>query len=172
MKLLETPRLNLISTTHEHAHFVQKLVTSPKWIKNIGPREVDTDEALTKFVDHIIASQEFEMGVGQFIIQRKSDKELLGVCGAYKREGLEEADIGFAVLEEFERNGYAFEASQAVLQNIKTLKSMTKIQGITIPENIPSIKILEKLGLSFVKMISLPNDSVELMLYELNLEAT
>ena len=66
-----------------------------------------------------------------------------------------------------EKKGYAFEAAQ----KIKTVGiekfNIVKISGITIPENKASQKLLEKLNLEFKKMIRLPNDSEELMLYEL-----
>lgn len=169
--MMETERLRLVITTKDQAQFIKALVTSPKWLQNIGPREVNTPEQLDKYVDHIIASQDLEKGIGQMCIQRKLDNKLVGVCGAYQRPGLDHADIGFALLEEFEGNGYATEANKKILENIKNLKQLDKISGITIPENKASIRVLEKLGLTFKKMINLPNDPVELMLFELDLKS-
>ena len=45
--------------------------------------------------------------------------------------------------------------------NIKTLNA------ITIKENIASQKLIEKLDFNYIKMIEIPNDDEELMLYEL-----
>jgi len=44
---------------------------------------------------------------------------------------------------------------------------LTQINAITTTANINSQKLLEKLGLQFVKMIRLPNDEEELMFYQL-----
>jgi RimJ/RimL family protein N-acetyltransferase len=41
-----------------------------------------------------------------------------------------------------------------------------KISGITTKPNISSQKLLEKLGLRFMKYIKLPKDKEELMLYQ------
>jgi ribosomal-protein-alanine N-acetyltransferase len=61
-----------------------------------------------------------------------------------KREYLPFPDIGFAILPEFERNGYVFEVSQALLANV----TFSEIQVITTKENKSSLFSLE-IRLSF-----------------------
>lgn len=41
------------------------------------------------------------------------------MCGLVKRETLDDVDIGFAFLPEFEGKGYAFESSSAVIEYAK-----------------------------------------------------
>ena len=43
--------------------------------------------------------------------------------------------------------------------------NLEKIVAIVNPDNIPSIKLLSKLGLEFEKMIRLPDDEIEILLY-------
>ena len=65
----------------------------------------------------------------------------------YKRDNLEHPDIGFAFLTEYLGKGYGFEASQGVMKHAKEELGIRTFLGITLPENTPSIKLLEKLGL-------------------------
>lgn len=51
------------------------------------------------------------LGFGNYIMIRKSDGIKLGSCGLYDREGLDGIDIGYALMPQFERQGYAIEAA-------------------------------------------------------------
>ena len=46
---------------------------------------------------------------------------------------------------------------------------INKISAITLPTNESSIKLIEKLGLKFKKVVRVPNDDEDLNLYEMNL---
>ena len=87
------------------------------------------------------------------------------MCGLVKRESLDDIDIGFALLPQFEGNGYALEASKGVMKFAKDKLNLKRIAAITVPYNIPSIKLLEKLGMKFEKTINLPGDPEALMLF-------
>jgi RimJ/RimL family protein N-acetyltransferase len=43
--------------------------------------------------------------------------------------------------------------------------SLKRIVAITLPENQGSIRVLERIGLKFEKMVKLAGDEVELMLF-------
>jgi RimJ/RimL family protein N-acetyltransferase len=153
----------------EDAHFFLKLVNTPKWKKYIGDRDVNTVEDAKNYIKERMLPQLIKLGFGNYLVIRKDDNLKMGTCGLYDREGIQGVDIGFAFLPEFEKKGYAYEAAQKVKTIGVEVFNISKISGITIPENIASQKLLEKLGLKFIKIISLPNDSEELMLYELNI---
>jgi len=167
---IKTKRLTLRPTQIEDAPFAMEMVNAPKWIKMIGDRKVHDLEAAKKYVQKAIDVFDTEKGIGQWIIMNNESKEKVGVTGLYKREGLEHADIGFALLEKFEGNGFAFEATKAVMDHVIKSTNISRIEGITIEINQPSRKLLEKLGLRFEKYIRLPDDPVELMLYAINLQ--
>lgn len=162
-----TERLILKPMQIEDAPFFFELVNTPKWKKYIGDRNVNTIKEAENYIIERMLPQLKKLGYGNYLVIRKNGNVKIGTCGLYNREGIEGVDIGFAFLPEFEKKGYAFEAAQ----KIKTVGiekfNIVKISGITIPENKASQKLLEKLNLEFKKMIRLPNDSEELMLYEL-----
>ena len=69
------------------------------------------------------------------------------------------------MLPQFRGKGYAFEATKAVYDyGYKDLK-LDKIVAIVNPDNPSSIKLLSKLGLEFEKMIRLPDEEIDIMLF-------
>lgn len=167
----ETPRLLLEPLTTDDAPHLLALMNTPKWIKNIGDRKVYTVEAAANYITQKINPQFERLGFGNYKVVRKSDGEFLGNCGLYDREGLEGVDIGFAFLPAYEKKGYAFEAAQKIRDEGFNRFGITTISAITIPSNLASQKLLEKLGLTFVKMIQLPGDEEELMYYQIQKKA-
>jgi RimJ/RimL family protein N-acetyltransferase len=83
---------------------------------------------------------------------------------------LEHADIGFALLPEFEGTGYGYEAASATLAYAKKTLGLEKIAAITVKENVNSIHLLEKLGLKFERTVIYPDTQEELLLYYALLE--
>lgn len=166
-KSFETERLILKPTSLEDAEFIFELLNTPKWLQYIGDRKVKTVNDAKEYIEKKVLPQMERLGYGNYTLIRKSDKVKIGTCGLYDREGLEGVDIGFAFLPQYEKMGYAFEAASRVKQAALEEFKIPGIKAITVKENSSSQKLLEKLGLKFVKMVRIPNDEVELMLYEL-----
>lgn len=161
----ETERLLLRPTTSEDAPFVLALLNSPKWIKNIGKRDVNTEKEAEEYIRLKMTPQLERLGYSNYTVIRKSDGVKMGSCGLYDREGLSGIDIGFALLPPYEKQGYGFEASSRIMKAGIEDFGLTEIQGITSKDNVASHKLLEKIGLTFEKLITLPNDNEEIMLF-------
>ncbi len=82
-----------------------------------------------------------------------------------KRDGLEDVDIGFAFLPDFWRKGYAHEAASAVMAYAKSVVGLERIVAITSVDNESSVRLLEKIGLRFEKMVRLTNEGEEVRLF-------
>ncbi len=163
---LETDRLLLKPSVPEDAGFICKLLNSPKWLQNIGDRGVRTEEDALLYIQDRIRPQFERLGYGNFTVIRKSDGAKMGTCGLYDRDGLDGIDIGFAFLPAFEGKGYALEASRLLKEKAFDEWGLDKILAITTQENVPSQKLLEKLGLRFQGHIRLPQDDTDLLLYQ------
>ena len=165
IKVLETDRLILRRLTVEDAPFILALLNDPAWIKYIGDRGVRTiDDARANIFNVHIATYE-RLGFGFYLTERKSDGTPIGLCGLIHREGLEDVDIGFALLPDFRAGGYASEAALAVMAYANNNLKLTRIVGITSHDNVSSIKLLEKIGLKFERMVTLPKIENEVMLF-------
>ena len=165
IKALETDRLILRRLTVDDAPFILALLNDPAWIKYIGDRGVRTiDDARANILNVHIATYE-RLGFGFYLTERKSDGAPIGLCGLIHREGLEDVDIGFALLPDFRAGGYASEAALAVMAYGKNVLKLARIVGITSHDNVSSIKLLEKIGLKFERMVTLPKIENEVMLF-------
>ncbi|MEM8901146.1 MAG: GNAT family N-acetyltransferase [Bacteroidota bacterium] len=163
----ETERLIIRPSRLDDAPFFVELLNTPGWLVNIGDRNVRTVADAEEYIQTRILSQFERVGYGNYVVERKEDLEKVGVSGLYEREGLAAVDIGFALLPAYEAKGYAFEATQRVKEAAFGEFGLHKILAITTQTNFPSQKLLKKLGMEFTKLINLPNDPEELMLFEL-----
>ncbi|MDR7314216.1 GNAT family N-acetyltransferase [Brevibacillus nitrificans] len=165
MIVLETERLYLRHQTLDDAAFILELVNDPAWLQFIGDRGVRTlDDARSYIANGAIKSYERD-GFGFYLVERKEDHTLLGMCGLVKREGLEDVDIGFAFLPDYRSKGYAYEAASAVMQYAKETLGLTRVVAITTQDNHSSGRLLEKLGLRFERLVQMPNDTELLRLF-------
>ena len=165
MKILETERTILREVVEMDAEFILDLINQPSFIKYIGDRNIRTvEEARIYAKERMIISYE-QFGFGMYLIELKKDKTPIGVCGFVKREDLPYADIGFALLPEYEGKGFALETSDAILKYGKEKLGFDKVLAITTQNNIGSMKLLEKLGFSFEKLTKSPHADEELNLF-------
>ena len=91
------------------------------------------------------------------------------MCGLIKRDTLEDVDIGYAFLPRFWSKGYAVEAAQATKEYAKHVIGLNRIVAITDPKNEGSIRVLQKIGLNFERMVKLSEDDIELKLFGANI---
>lgn len=155
-KILETERLSLREFNLEDSDFVLELVNSPKWIEFIGDRNVRTQAEAKEFLENNLIKSYKENGFGLWVVVLKETNTSIGMCGLVNRDTLEDIDIGFAMLPEYFGSGYGYEIANATINYAKNILHLDKIVGITNPNNIASIKLLNKIGLRFVKTIELP----------------
>ncbi len=166
---LETERLYLIPTSEEDASFILELINTPKWLRYVGDRNVKTVEEAVVYIQKRMLPQLERLGYSNYTLVRRSDGAKLGCCGLYDRDGLEGVDIGFALLPQFERHGYAFESAKEVMRAAKEEFGISKIKGITSKDHIASQKLLEKLGLTCAGTVVLPDEDEELLVFEAEL---
>ena len=171
MTIIETERLTLRPATLDDADFVLRLLNEPSFLRFIGDRGVRTlDDARRYIADRFIASYE-RHGFGLWVVERKDAPGAIGLSGLVKRDALPDPDIGFAFLPEFWSRGYAFESAAAVKDYaVRTLR-LPRVLAITNPDNAGSIRIVEKLGLEFVRLMRLSEESNEVRLFALEAPA-
>ncbi|MCB0429870.1 MAG: GNAT family N-acetyltransferase [Flavobacteriales bacterium] len=172
LESFETDRLILSPTSEADADFLIELMNMPKWIQYIGDRNVHTLEDALAYIRAKVTPQQERLGYGSFTVIRKEDQAKIGSCGLYDREGIEGLDIGFAFLTQFEKMGYAFEGVAKLKQVAVEQLGIRKLSAITLEENTASRKLLERIGLTFIKTVRIPNDTEELMLYEWEMTAS
>ena len=163
--ITETPRLRIRELTIGDVEFILGLVNEPSFLENIGDKGVRNLEDARQFILAGPWANHRERGYGQFLVELKDGGDPIGVCGLLYREALDVSDIGCAFLPQYWRRGYAFEAACAVMEYGHAILGIEKIVGLTSEENVASIKALEKLGMSFKKMVKMSDDDPGTVLY-------
>jgi RimJ/RimL family protein N-acetyltransferase len=151
--------------TTDDAEVMLELLNEPAFIRFVADRGVRTISQAAEFIAAKLLPSYAEFGFGFYLVELKGSQIPVGICGLVKRETLDDVDVGFSILERFWRNGYAYEAAQAVMDYGKSVLGIPRIIAVTAPDNETSGKLLEKLGLRFEKMIHLPGYGAESKLF-------
>ena len=157
--IFETKRLLLYPTLEDDAIFIFELLNSPKWLKYIGDRNIKSIEDAKIFIQNKVIPHFEKKGFGTFTVLKKSDRSKIGTCGLYTRDEIEGVDLGFAFLPQYEKNGYALEAS------IKEYR-LSYLNAYTTKDNFSSQKLLEKLGFMQKGVIKLPTNNDNMLLFK------
>ena len=162
---IRTPRLAMRRFTLDDADFILALVNDPDWIRNIGDRKVRTLDEAREYLEKGPMALYERLGFGLYLVALKETGERIGMCGLVKRAGLDHVDIGFAFLPAWRGQGFAEEAARAVLAHARDL-GLEKVVAIVSPENAPSIRLLEKIGMRPSGAVRLPKGEEDVLLFE------
>ncbi len=163
--LLKTNRLLLRELNENDANFILELLNTEGWLHYIGDRHVHSATDALKYIHNGPVSSYQKYGYGLYLVALKETETPVGICGLIRREKWEDTDIGFAFLPQFTGKGYAMEAAVAVLADGKERHHLDRIIAITLEENKASVRLLEKLGMTYEKRIIYENTGEELLQY-------
>lgn len=155
----QTQRLILNELSLQDEAFVYELLNTDEWKKFIGERNIKTKEDAGNYIQKIINNT----SINYWVVQLIEGKIPLGIVSLIKRDYLDHPDIGFAFLPKYFNKGYATEATTIVINDFIRQPNHQCLLATTVKENKNSIKLLEKLGLSFEKEIQ--NENVTLLVY-------
>jgi RimJ/RimL family protein N-acetyltransferase len=157
-KEIQTERLLIRPIKLSDRDFIYSLVNTNGWLKYIGDRNIKNSGDAENYILKILENKNYYYNVFEI----KETKEPIGIITFLKRDSQEFPDIGFALLPQYEKKGYTFEASKKYLNEIIALNLYKKIIGITLPENYNSIKLLQRLGLEFESNFTKHNETLSL----------
>jgi RimJ/RimL family protein N-acetyltransferase len=163
--IVETPRLRLRELKVDDAEFVFTLVNEPSFLSNIGDKGVRNLDDARQFILEGPWTRQEKRGYGQFLVELKESGVPIGICGLLYRDSLDVTDVGFALVPEYWRLGFAYEAADAVLNYGHSTLGIDGIVGLTSKENLASIRVLEKLGMKFERTVKMSDDDPGTVLY-------
>ena len=151
--VLETARLRLRHLSGADAPFMLELLNDPDFIRNIADRGVRTEDEARRYILEGPAASYDQHGFGLYLVESKQAGLGVGICGLLRRDCHPDVEIGFAFLAAARGQKYASEAGQAVLNfGLRTLQ-LKRIVALTAPDNFASMRVLEKLGFHFDRMV-------------------
>lgn len=149
--IITTPRLNLRNLTPADAESFYLLNADPEVIRYTGDAAFPDIQAARTFLEGYDHYEKY--GFGRWAVIRKEDGEFLGWCGLKYATDTDEHDIGFRFFKKYWNQGYAIEAAKACLDyGINDLEIKTII-GRAMKANTASIKVLEKIGMAYWKLM-------------------
>ena len=151
--------------TVDDAAFILELLTDPAFMRFVGDRGVRNIEDARNYIVHGPLESYERLGFGLLRVELKDTGVAIGICGLLKRPALDDVDLGFAVLPQFRGAGYAYESAAAVMGHARADLALERIVAIANPANAASIRVLEKIGLRFDRMIRLSAEGPEVGLY-------
>jgi len=163
--LMETDRLRLRAVTVEDSALMLAVWNDPAFIRNVSDRGIRTDEQAREAIESGATKLFEDYGYGPYCMSLKSDGSMIGICGLFKRENLEDPDIGFAVLPDYCGKGFAGEAADAVVSYARHELKLSVLTAIVSPTNEASIGLIKKLGLKYERMVTMPGDDEAICLY-------
>lgn len=166
MITLTTQRLTLRPPAATDAAFILRLVNDPDWLRFIGDRGVRTEADAGRYITDRLLESFHRHGLGLWVVEQRDSGAPLGLCGLLKRETLDDVDIGFAFLPEARKLGIAREAAERTLRHAAGDLGLRRVVAITNPANSASARLLERLGLSFERLIE-HEDGQPLRLYSI-----
>ncbi|HUQ10769.1 MAG TPA: GNAT family N-acetyltransferase [Steroidobacteraceae bacterium] len=162
---LTTPRLTLRRLGFDDAPFLVRLLNQPSFLENIGDRGVRNVEDAHRYLREGPMAMYEKFGFGLWHVAQRSDGASIGMCGLLRRDILPDVDIGYAYLPEYWGQGYALEAAEATLRHAAGKFGLGRVIGVVSTGNTSSIRVLEKLGMSFERMVSMRPDEPDVRLY-------
>lgn len=86
-------------------------------------------------------------GAGLWALEHRETGDFAGVGGFVEPEGWPGFELAGALARRFWRRGYAFEAGTAILNHGFNVLGKDRIISLAHPDNRPSIRVIESLGL-------------------------
>ena len=170
MSILETDRLILSELKTKDAKFIHKLYNDQDFINYIGDKGIHSVQDAVRFINTGPKQSYKNHGYGLYLVKLK-DETSIGVCGLLKRDDLDLPDIGFAILPDYRRMGFIYEASKAVIEDGKNRLYFDSLFAITTPDNIGSINLLKKLGFTLKDIIKRDKNNEPIQLYAIYLDS-
>ncbi len=163
--VLETARLDVRPLTHDDAEFILRLLNDPSFLRNIGDKGVRTLDDARRYLDEGPIASYAAHGFGLWRVATKSDDVPVGMCGLLRRPELDDVDVGYALLPEYGSKGYALEVAHAVLRHARERLGLARIVAVVKPGNARSIRLLERLGFRYERLVRLAGDEDEVELW-------
>lgn len=148
---LETERLRLIPATLELAD--ADLHNRMEFSHQLGARVLDSwppplnDESSMKYtVDSLRKNPEAAGWAAWYWVAKKHKPVVVGQGGFKGVPSGGSVELGYSLLPEFQKKGYASEAVAALLAWAFAHEEVGRVVAETLPELTPSIRVLEKAG--------------------------
>ena len=119
-----------------------------------------TEQSIMRGLEH-----QQKHGVCHWAVIEKASGKLIGHCGFNVYEGGPDIELVFHFNRRYWGQGFATEAARACHEYAKSHLSARRIVALTFPANTASIRVLEKIGMSYSNDVEIEGDRLRLYEY-------
>ena len=155
-------RLSKIHRQEDYAYFSQLVFNELVMKMNMG--RVFTEEEAKEFFSFLLEYNTTNEQGGAHLVYTP-DGVFLGIGNLWIRDGT--GEIEYMILPQFWGKGYATEVAGTLVGLARTDPCVKIIRGLTDPENIASVRVLQKNGFQFDKTEKVEEDGSVVAIYSL-----
>jgi RimJ/RimL family protein N-acetyltransferase len=150
---IHTKRLELVRATLELLETERS--ARPKFATMLGvpvpldwPAGLNDAHSQQYLIDRMKREGESDFN-GWYIVTREP-RAVIGNCGFKTLPQDGSVEVGYSVLEAYQRNGYCTEAIRALIARALTHANVDRVAAQTFPHLTPSLRVMQKSGMTFV----------------------
>lgn len=163
--MLETERLVIRPPTILDAQNLYELNLDPLVMRYTGDNKFHTISAAREYIEQTMIPQFDRFRMNRFFVFQK-DGTFIGWCGLKYFPETDEVNLGYRFRQEFWGQGFATESAAASMNYGFEALNLRRIIAKAMPENLASIKVLQKLKMTFRGYQHDPTDPHPFLLYE------
>jgi ribosomal-protein-alanine N-acetyltransferase len=146
--MFETQRLLLRSFVDNDIDAILAMRSDAEFMRFIKPTE-NRRQTIT-WIDMISRPWKTE-NFGYWAVVLKETEETIGWSGTWNLYETSEPEIGFAIAPKYKNRGLATEAASVALKYSFENRRAEQVAALSMPENLASQRVMEKLGMHFVE---------------------
>jgi len=148
---LETTRLILRPIGEADAEEIFQYASNPNVTRyTLFETHRDLNDTLTFIRDVAMKQYEEELPGPLGICWKEDPARVLGTLGCFWATRVNKTmELGYAIAEQFWGRGIAAEASRAVIGHVFANYDVVRLQAHCMAENMASVRVMEKLGMTF-----------------------
>ena len=153
--MIETERTLLRRFTLDDVEDGYQMNRDPEVRKYIVGEGETTRENVRMLIKNNTLADYEKYGFGRLAIIHKQDNRFIGFTGLKYLDDLDEVDVGYRLIREYWGQGLATEATRPTIEYGFETLGLKRIVAMALPENKGSIRVMEKLGMKFEKIITI-----------------
>lgn len=150
--ILETSRLILRHQVIDDLDDLWALYCDPEITRYIPDAPHSREEAKEELEWHMHGHPKYP-SLGLWATVHKESGKFIGRCGLlpWEIDGQNEVEVAYTLSKAYQGQGLGTEAAQAILNHGFERLNLARLICLIDPENIPSQKVAEKIGMQFEK---------------------
>ncbi|NRA79965.1 MAG: GNAT family N-acetyltransferase [Pseudoalteromonas sp.] len=168
MNIARTARLSFRLMDENDAELLYELDNDPEVMKHLTRGKVSSMQTIKEvFIPRLNAYRNEQKGWGLWQVNIIESNEFIGwvlvrPMGFFEQPDFSDLEIGWRFKKMSWGKGYASEAALAIAKAVSEPEEIKSLSATALKDNLGSIKVMEKLGLKFVKNYTHKDEQGEL----------